>query len=883
MVVLTISFQQLVAQYTVNGNATRDNCHCYTLTPDVLTQSGSVWNNFKIDLTQSFDFNFEINLGCSDAGADGIVFVLQPISTSVGTSGGGLGFSGITPSAGVTIDTWQNTDISDPAFDHIAIQLNGNIDHANSAANIAGPVTVLAASDNIEDCQWHTLRIQWDAVAKQLAAYIDGNLRVSATKDLVADVFGGTPQVFWGFTGSTGGARNLQRFCTALSPKFNLQQGQKRCLNEPVTFFDSTISFTTVLKRYWNFGDGSDIDSVSQNPVHTYTAAGDYTVTQTVIGADGCIEVNSQPLRIGSIPVVNFGATDGCINAVLQLSDSSVTAVGTISEWNWNFGSAGTSILQNPSLLYATAGSKPLTLTVKSLEGCESAAVTKNVQVFPDPVADFDINGTLCQKSTVQFTNRSAISVGAITSLAYVFGNGLQSSQPDPTTHYDTAKNYSITLTAVSDKACVQTETKLISVLPMPTAFFTHNVAGCSPATISFADSSYTTDSTVVNGWWWNLGNNTSSALQNPTGIYNTGGDITVRLVARNAKGCFSDTLDKVIILQAKPQAKFGYSLPLCEGQAIQFYDSSLIASGTIQSWQWMVDNVVASIEQHPSLIFPSGSHTVQLIVTNETGCAGTAATAAILVDPRPAINLLLSGTCKDSVVTFSGIDLPGGNVQQWQWNFGDSTIANAKDTQHIYSNAGVYNVLLSVTGINGCTNIIDSSITIYGTNAFAGADTVVAAPGQPIQLQATGGVSYEWSPADGLSNDAVAAPVAINTTDKLYTLRAYTPAGCDTYDEILVRIFEGPEIYVPTAFTPDGNGRNDLLRALPVGITKLRQFTVYSRYGQIVFSTNDAARGWDGNYKGKLQPTGVYVWIAAGTSFRGIEMVRKGTVVLLR
>ncbi len=883
IVVATISFHPLFSQYTVNGNSSRDNCHCYTLTPDAFTQSGSVWNNFKIDLTQSFDFNFDINLGCSDGGADGIVFVLQPISTSVGSSGGGLGFAGITPSVGVSIDTWQNTPDNDPAYDHIAIQLNGNLNHTDAAANIAGPETALANSDNIEDCQWHTLRVQWDPVTKKISAFVDGNQRVSATKDLTADVFAGNPQVFWGFTGSTGGAKNLQRFCTSLSPKFNLPQSQKRCINEPVAFFDSTISFTTVLKRFWDFGDNSPVDSIHINPVHTYSAAGNYTVIQTVVGADGCVEVNTQPLRIGSIPVANFGVADGCKNTTLQFSDSSKTAVGTINEWNWDFGIAGTSALQNPTAAYTTSGTKTVKLNVISLEGCASSAATKFVQVYPDPVVDFDITGTLCQKSSVQFIDRSAVTPGSIASLQYILGNGLQSLQPNPTVKYDSAKTYTVTLTAVSDKNCVQTKTKSISILPMPMAFFTYNAAGCSPATISFADSSYTTDSTFINGWWWNLGNSSTSILQNPIAPYNTGGDITVNLVAKNEKGCFSDTLIKVITLQAKPQAKFGYSKPLCEGRHIQFADSSSIASGTIKSWQWIVDNTVASSEQNPALPISSGNHTVQLIVTNETGCADNTAAVVIFVDPKPAIKLLVSGTCKDSVVTFSPVDLSGGSVQSWQWNFGDSSITKVNDTQYIYSNAGRYHIQLSAITNNGCSNIIDSSITIYGSNASAGADTIIASASQPIYLQATGGDNYEWSPAEGLSSNNIDNPIAVNSEDRIYHLRAYTPAGCDTYDQVLIHIFDGPEIYVPGAFTPNGDTRNDILKAIPVGISRFNYFTVYNRFGHVVFSTRDYRIGWDGYFKGKPQNTGAYIWIAAAVTFRGTDLLRKGTVLLLK
>src|SRR5882724_9120609 len=109
---------QVANPYIINGSAHQENCNCYTLTDDQLTQSGSVWNKYKIDLTQSFDFNFSVYLGCkNDSGADGIAFVLQPISTSIGTTGQGLGFQGVNPSIGIPIDTWRNPDFSDPPYD----------------------------------------------------------------------------------------------------------------------------------------------------------------------------------------------------------------------------------------------------------------------------------------------------------------------------------------------------------------------------------------------------------------------------------------------------------------------------------------------------------------------------------------------------------------------------------------------------------------------------------------------------------------------------------------------------------------------------------------------------------------------------------------------
>jgi len=170
------------SQYILNGSAEKNNCNCYTLTKEIETQSGSVWNSNKISLNNPFDFWFNVFLGCSDGGADGIVFILQPISTSIGAIGEGLGFEGVSPSVGISLDTWQNLRRNDPSYDHITIQLNGAVTHGN---DLAGPVPASATSDNIEDCQWHVLRVSWDATTHWIRAYFDDVLRVEAQKDLV--------------------------------------------------------------------------------------------------------------------------------------------------------------------------------------------------------------------------------------------------------------------------------------------------------------------------------------------------------------------------------------------------------------------------------------------------------------------------------------------------------------------------------------------------------------------------------------------------------------------------------------------------------------------------------------------------------------------------
>src|SRR5687768_7927599 len=231
-----LAIAQVDHPYHVNGNAFQETCNCYTLTPDVLFQSGSMWNINKISLNEPFDFKFNIYLGCTDGeGADGIAFVLQPISTSIGAAGGGMGYDGVNPSIGVLVDTWQNYEDNDPVYDHIAIHKNGIIDHS-PLTDVAQPTTALAVGGNIEDCQWHTLRITWDPVSKIIKTQVDGVDRVQAVIDMVPDIFGGNPMVFWGFTAATGGAKNVQKICTSLNPGFFLPANQTSCFPEPITF-----------------------------------------------------------------------------------------------------------------------------------------------------------------------------------------------------------------------------------------------------------------------------------------------------------------------------------------------------------------------------------------------------------------------------------------------------------------------------------------------------------------------------------------------------------------------------------------------------------------------------------------------------------------------
>lgn len=875
--------QQLWAQYTLNGSATQDACNAYTLTPDAYTRSGSVWNNNKINLSVSFDFNFDINLGNHDSdGADGLVFVLQPISTSVGTTGGGLGYEGIFPAVGVTVDTWQNNENNDPVYDHIAIQLNGDIGHS-STNNIAGPVTAISGNDNIEDGNWHSLHIIWDVPTKTLTVLVDGVLRVSAVKDFVTDVFSGNPMVYWGFTGSTGGAKNWQRFRTALNPSFHFGPTQKRCVNEPISFFDSTISFTSLAKFYWDFGDGSPIDSIHLNPVHTYTVAGDYTVIQRVIGADGCEATNTQTVRIGSKPIALFNYSDSCVSNTISFSDMSTATVGPINNWFWDLGNGNTSVSQNTSTTYPASGNKLIKLAVKSVEGCESDTLFRAIHIFSKPVLDFNFSDSACLGSATSFTGVVVSSDGPITNWYWsIDGNNYTTQNVNYL--FTTPGAHSVTLSATSNGStgCLGLIQKNVFVVDKPKAYFTVN-AICQAATVSLKDSSYTTDGLAISQWWWDLGNGQFSTQQNPVTTYTTAGPVIIRHAVANSRGCLSDTISQTINVQAKPVAKFGYLSQLCSVDPVQFNDSSFVSGGTISNWYWLYNGAVFSNLQNPLLAFTVGTHQVGLIAESLSGCLSDTVFKTFSINTKPLISMSFANACKNTPVSFSAAEITSTGMVNWNWSFGDGASGTGISTQHVYIQNGSFPVSLQATSAAGCSsNLLIKNIIIYGTNAYAGQDTIAAA-GQPVQLHASGGLSYLWSPGGYLNDAGIANPIAILSATQSFRLKAFTPEGCESYDTVIVKIYKGPDIYLPNAFTPNDDGLNDLLRGIPVGLQQFNWLRIFNRYGQEIFSTTDYHKGWDGKWKGQKQDNGVYVVIASGIDFRGNPINKKATVMLIR
>jgi len=355
--------------FQTNNNATYAN-NIYTLTPNSFTQNGSAWNKNRLFLDQNFDISARVYLGNSDAGADGIAFVLQNQSLNAGSSGGGLGYAGITPSFAVEFDTYNNGS-HEPVQDHLAIIANGNA--AGVHNTYSTPFEV-----QMEDGQWHTVRFVWNAASKNFQVFYDGTRRHNFTVDLKANIFGGAPYVYWGFTGATGGATNLQQvqfdsYCyvqqvgvTALAGTNNSNAALAFCEGSTVRLQASPST------SYQWFRNGTAINGETGRELIVSTS-GAYTVQAVSNQNTTLSEVVN--VNVTSLPVITYASSYSFERTKVISTNAPTLSGGTATSYSISpalptgltFNTANASITGTPSVISASA---TYTVTGTTASGC---------------------------------------------------------------------------------------------------------------------------------------------------------------------------------------------------------------------------------------------------------------------------------------------------------------------------------------------------------------------------------------------------------------------------------------------------------------------------------------------------------------------------------
>ena len=382
--------------FALNGSAVDYGTGEYLLTPATARQVGSIWYNDKVSLSQSFILNFELYFGTSDGGADGMTFCLQPVSTSIGISGAGLGIQGVTPSFFAEFDTYQNA--GDPRYDHVALQKNGDV-HNGRSNNLAPPVRIKDGVDNVENGQWYPMQIRWDAAAKRFEVYVDCQFRIGYTGDIVNTIFNGNDLVYWGFSASTGGRNNVHKVRNINTTLIEIPD-QTICAggSVQVTIPNTGNTFS------WNTASGVS-STTSLTPTLSPASSTEYVITYSGF-------CSSEVKDTFQVNVEGVAVTLGNDTTICEGSSLALTASGGAS-YRWSTGATGASITVNNAGTYSVTATSPNgctsqgSITVATVDcSCED---NDNDGVCDDVDLDDDNDGILdvneCMTSNFQWSS----------------------------------------------------------------------------------------------------------------------------------------------------------------------------------------------------------------------------------------------------------------------------------------------------------------------------------------------------------------------------------------------------------------------------------------------------------------------------------------------
>lgn len=545
-------------------------------------------------------------------------------------------------------------------------------------------------------------------------------------------------------------------------------------------------------------------------------------------------------------------------------------------------------------------------LTATSINGCK-ADTTTNISLYRRPNVKFTIsNALVCGENTLQLTDQTSnVPTSKVWSYISPTGNPLlffpsaTAISPKvlvPPNITGNLVSYYIKQVATTVNGCVDSAIVQLDAKALPTAVFSmSDTTTCIDSiTIKFKDESIPRTPETIIRWLWDFGDGTTSSSQNPSHFYSKPGTYTISLVITNNEGCSSLPTRKKLTVFGPPKAAFVMPKQICLTDSIPFVNTSTLGYGSTRfiSYTWdFGDGIPLNYTANPTHRFKfAGTFKVRLTVRADSSCLTSTFVDSVIVIGYPKAKFGIVNYCVESPIFFKDSSIAGyaDKVGSWKWNFGDNSFSSVASPVHIYKNTGTFPVQLIVGG-NLCPSMQDS-ITVPLKIIDRRRDSVYAIKYLQYNVSQSlcavpGGDKYTWSPSTDINPiDSRCVNINVQHPKTTYKITIIDSAGCTITDRQEIWGFPGTDIFLPRAFIPASNNRdNAIFKPIYVGVTAIKYFKIYDRFGHEVFTTSDMSKYWDGTSNGVNQPMETYTWIIQGFDYTNKPVIRQGNVTLIR
>jgi len=774
------------AKYNVKGSATAPNSgRKYTLTYiNGYNESAAAWNQNAINLNKNFDFTFITNQTSAGSGVapdGGMMFIMQNSRNTAipGGNSGNLGYYGsytgdFNESIGVEEDIFLTTQsyYSDSSASHLSLVKD------NSPKPIRPQVNI---SPRLNNSANRKIRITWNRDVNLFEVYFDGTKRYSWQNDIVKNVFGGNPNIWFGFTGSTSSNGSATQAFAADTLIYN-----QAIINYPgdtICSGDSlTLTSSQGVSYLWSNGAKTRSIKIIKSGVYSVTVTDSFNCISTAIDT---INLVIEPHVSAS-----FTVSSGCIGSYNYVPITNNTTPDTGVRYIWNFGN-GYYYHSNPPLyIYQLTGNYTISVTATN-GGCTSTASNPvNIYTHPSGIKISGIvpfqgelnNGDIvtpdyaCSGDTnmYQFSNpigyansdygsKWVISSKILATASGTVCTDTVSKNPSPSQNayfkFVPGSKFADSVLILTVHAqlipgnCDTEITRYIKVRPNVISKFVFKNA-CQSFPLSFYDSSTISAGDTIGYWNWNFGDSSSSTMTSPNHIYANPGDYNVTLSAISKVGCGIPVTQTVTQFPA-PITAFHVASG-CQDASSVFTDSSTIKSGSIVTHAWYFGDGNFSAQKSPKYTYSkSGPYNVKLVETSFYGCKDSI-TKSVRIEPLPVVAFSFKNTCPGTPIYYANNTIDSATGTKYIWSFGDGHTSTSSSPSHSYVANGAYNVELTATSIYGCSgssvqkvtpyeetvpNILYSGVCLKNTTTFGDSD------------RNDFGASYSWNFGDGISD----------------------------------------------------------------------------------------------------------------------------------